>query len=84
MKALELIAEVDEDHRSRGTVPADLRPGRVRVIVMVPEEDEVGEAWERGVAREWAAELADAREDIYTLEDGAPRAPRYRSCSEKP
>jgi hypothetical protein len=72
MKAVELIAEVDDHHRLRGTVPSDFRPGRVRVIVIVPDEDEAGAAWEQGVAREWAAELADIREDIYTLEDGEP------------
>jgi hypothetical protein len=53
-------------------VPADLRPGRVRVIILVPEEDEAGEAWERGVARQWAVELSDVREDIYTVNDGEP------------
>jgi hypothetical protein len=26
-----------------------------------------------GVAREWADELSDARQDIYTLSDGAPQ-----------
>jgi hypothetical protein len=43
------------------------------VLVLVPEaeEDEAG-LWMQGVAREWAAELADEREDIYTLEDGEP------------
>ena len=72
MKAVELIADVDEHHRLTATVPSDLYPGRVRVIVIVPEEDEAGEAWEPGVAHEWAAELADTREDIYTLDDGVP------------
>ena len=72
MKALEVTAEIDSQHHLRGAVPSDLRPGRVRVIILVPEEDEGGEAWERGVAREWAAELGDVREDIYTLADGEP------------
>ena len=34
-------------------------------------EDEAGEAWTAGVAREWADELSDVRQDIYTLADGA-------------
>ena len=72
MRALEVIAEVDDKHRLTGTVPADLPVGRVRVIVMVPDEDEAGEAWARGVAAQWKAELADTREDIYRLEDGEP------------
>jgi hypothetical protein len=44
----------------------------VRIIVLIPEEDEAGGAWMQGIAREWAAELHDPREDIYTLEDGKP------------
>ncbi len=35
---------------------------------------EVDEAWPQGIAHEWAAELADTREDIYTLADGEPVA----------
>lgn len=29
-------------------------------------------AWMQGVAREWHTELANSREDIYTLEAGEP------------
>ena len=72
MKALEVTAEIDSQHRLQGAVPPNLRPGRVRVIILVPEEDEAGEAWERGVAQQWAAELGDVREDIYTVNDGEP------------
>ena len=72
MKALEVTAEIDSQHRLQAAVPADLRPGRVRVIILVPEEDEAGEAWERGVARQWAAELGDVRGDIYTVNDREP------------
>jgi hypothetical protein len=34
MKALEVTAEIDSQHRLRGAVPADLCPGRVRVIIL--------------------------------------------------
>lgn len=48
----------------------------MRVIVLVPEaedeDEETGTLWMEGVAREWAAELADERKDIYTREDGEP------------
>jgi hypothetical protein len=73
VKALELVAEVDELRHLHTALPQSVRPGRVRVLVLVPEaeEDEAG-LWMQGVAREWAAELADEREDIYTLEDGEP------------
>ena len=72
MKTIELIADGDEQHRLRAEVPEDLPIGPVRVIVLVPEEDDAGVSWAEGVAREWAEELADPRQDLYTLEDGQP------------
>src|ERR1051326_3540136 len=33
-------------------------------------EDEAGRAWTNGIAREWADELEDPRQEIYTIEDG--------------
>ncbi len=79
MKTFDLIGEVDEQHRLQVLLPEDAAPGTVRVIVLVPEDREsqaepaIADAvWMRSVAREWQAELADEREDIYTLEDGEP------------
>ena len=72
MKALELIGEVDATHRLQVQVPEALPPGLVRVLVLIPEEDDAGGGWLQGIAREWAAEWCDPREDIYTLEDGKP------------
>ena len=74
MKALEFVAEVDKRHCLQIELPQSTIAGRVRVIVFVPEaeDEETGTLWMEGVAREWAAELADEREDIYTLEDGEP------------
>lgn len=72
MRAIELVGDVDDDHRLRAEVPGDLPAGPVRLILLVPEEDEAGMNWMRGVAAEWSDELADARQDIYTLEDGQP------------
>ena len=71
MKTIELIGEIDEQHRLHAEVPADIPVGQVRVIVL-PGEDEAGSAWAHGVASEWSAELSDRREDIYTLHDGKP------------
>jgi hypothetical protein len=77
MKAIELLGDIDEKHRLRADVPPELPAGPVRVIVLLPDEDEAGAAWPQGVAREWSAELRDSRQDIYTLEDGqAVNAPR--------
>jgi hypothetical protein len=74
MKALEFVADVDEQHRLQLSLPEIPAPARLRVIVLVPEpgEDDAGLRWAQGIAREWATELADPREDIYTLEDGEP------------
>ena len=72
MKAIELIGDVDEQHRLRAHVPEDFLAGPVRLIVFLPEEDEAGAAWSRGLTREWADELRDPRQDLYTLADGQP------------
>jgi hypothetical protein len=77
MKAIELLGDIDEKHRLHAEVPAEVPAGPVRLIVLLPDEDEGGVAWSEGVAREWADELRDLRQDIYTLEDGqAVNAPR--------
>lgn len=72
MQAIAVIGDVDEQHQLRAQVPKDVPAGQVRVIVLIPGEDEAGERWANGVASEWSAELTDAREDIYTLDDGHP------------
>jgi hypothetical protein len=72
MRGIELVGDVDEEHRLQVRVPTDVPVGRVRVIVFLPDEDEAGALWARGVASEWSAELEDVREDIYSLDDGQP------------
>jgi hypothetical protein len=72
MKAIELIGDIDDQHRLQVRVPAELPTGPVRIIVLLPEEDEGGVAWGRGVANEWSDEMRDARQDIYSLQDGQP------------
>lgn len=72
MKAIELTGDIDDQHRLRAQVPAELPAGPVRLIVLFPDEDEGGVAWAQGISREWADELGDSRQDLYTLEDGQP------------
>jgi hypothetical protein len=72
MKAIELVGDIDDQHRLHAQVPKDLPAGQVRLIVLLPEEDEAGGVWAHGIANEWSAELKDARQDIYTLDDGHP------------
>ncbi|MEQ1912720.1 MAG: hypothetical protein ABMA15_28150 [Vicinamibacterales bacterium] len=76
MKTIELIGEIDEQHHLHVQVPEELPAGQIRLILL-PGEDEAGGVWAQGIAEEWSAELQDAREDIYTLDDGQPvNAPR--------
>jgi hypothetical protein len=72
MKVIELIGDIDEQHRLRASVPDEFPVGPVRLIVLLSDEDEAGPVWSRGLAREWADELSDSRQDIYTLTDGQP------------
>jgi len=76
MKTIRIRGQVDEHHRLHADLPATVAPGPVEIEVVVPsevpEEDDAGAAWSTGVAREWAEDLADTRQDIYTLEDGEP------------
>ena len=72
MRAIELIGDIDDQHRLRASVPEELPAGPVRLIVLLSEEDEAGAAWSRGLAREWRDELSDSRQDLYTLTDGQP------------
>jgi hypothetical protein len=73
MKSVEVFGLVDENHRLSAVVPAEIAPGRVRLVVSAePDEDEVGSAWAMAVAREWSSEWSDPGEDIYTPEDGGP------------
>jgi hypothetical protein len=76
-KAIELVGDIDEQHRLRAQVPEELPAGPVRLIVLLPDEDDAGSAWANGIAREWSNELSDPEQDIYTLDDGQPvNAPR--------
>jgi hypothetical protein len=77
MRAIELRGEIDDQHQLRAQVPEDFPVGSVRVIVLMPEEDEAGLAWAGGISAEWSAELGDPNQDMYTLDDGQPvNAPR--------
>jgi hypothetical protein len=77
MKAVELRGEIDDQHRLHAEAPLSLPAGSVRVILLIPDEDEGGAAWSGGVSSEWSADLGDSAQDIYTLNDGQPvDAPR--------
>ena len=73
MNAVKVTGHVDANHQLSAKVPATVPPGFVTVLIVpMPEEDEAGAAWMAGVAREWADELTDPAQDIYTSADGEP------------
>lgn len=76
MNPLEIQGHVDDQHRLSAVVPGSIPPGPVIVTIAAPaSEDEAGAAWARGIARQWADELSDASQNIYTLADGEPVDP---------
>jgi hypothetical protein len=56
MKPIELIGDIDEQHRLHARVPTEIPAGQVHVIVFLPGEDEAGRLWANGVASEWSAD----------------------------
>lgn len=73
MRAIRLIGEIDDRHQLHADVPKELRTGKVRVILLVPEEedeDEADAAWSEAVAN-WSSDF-DKDDDLYTLDDGWP------------
>lgn len=72
--SIPIRGHIDADHRLSAEVPDSIPPGPVTIWVepLPQHEDDAGAEWQRGIAREWQAELADTREDIYSLTDGSP------------
>ncbi len=68
----ELIAEVSDDRTVQIKIPESIHTKRARIIILPVEPEEDPAEWMRAIAREWQDELADERQDIYTLEDGEP------------
>ena len=71
-RAIELSGDIDDQHRLLARVPEQFPSGPVRLIVLMPDEDEAGGAWTQVIADAWSDDLRDSRQDIYTLEDGRP------------
>lgn len=75
MRAIELKGRIDEQrrlHLDEGLPMAG--PSEVRVIILVPENDDISEdEWLRAAATNASfASLSDPGEDIYTIDDGQP------------
>lgn len=76
MKAIEVEGIIDDDRQLRVEKPLPVvGPGRVRVIVLIPEEvDDISERdWLKAASSNPAfAFLREAAEDIYSPTDGRP------------
>ena len=73
MDPVKVAGNVDENQRLWARVPPTIPPGPVTVLIIpVLQEDETGDAWMAGIAREWTDELRDPAQDIHTLADGEP------------
>jgi hypothetical protein len=52
LKAIELVGDIDDQHRLHAQTQKELPAGQVRLIVLLPEEDEAGGVWAHGIANE--------------------------------
>ena len=73
MNTIRIVGQIDDNHRLSAEVPDSVPPGPVTVLIVpASQEDDAGHAWMTGIAEEWAEDLNDPRQDIYTLADGEP------------
>ena len=70
MNAITIQGLVDDQHRLTAIVPESIPPGPVTVSLATTNEDDAGMNWSSGIAIQWANELSDTRQDIYTIADG--------------
>jgi hypothetical protein len=70
MNSISIHGQIDDQHRLSAVVPESVPPGPVTVWLIAAQEDEAGAAWMAGIGQQWANELGDPREDIYTVADG--------------
>lgn len=74
MKAIEMVGTIEEGGRVRLDEPVPAAVGeRVRLVVLVGEDEANEQEWLRAAARGGAFEFLNApEEDLYTLRDGKP------------
>jgi len=75
MNAIEATGIVDEQHRLHLDEPLPIAgPSRVRVIILVPEPEEITQAaWTKAASASPAFDfLKETAQDIYTPADGRP------------
>jgi len=74
MHAVETVARIDQNGNIRLSKPLKLRNQDVRIIILLPENDDItDEVWLQVAIQNPAFEfLHDEGEDIYSLADGKP------------
>ena len=74
LRAIETTGTIDDQRRLRLDAPLPVTAsGRVRVIVLTPEEGAEDREWLRSAAANPAFDfLSDPEEDVYTPDDGRP------------
>ena len=71
METVVVTGSVNDQHVLSANVPTSLPPGPVTIVVLPSSpEANLDREWIEGVAHEWADELSDPRQDIYTMDDG--------------
>jgi hypothetical protein len=50
VKAIELAGAIARQHRLKADLPVELPAGQIRVIALLPDDDETGSRWAQGIA----------------------------------
>lgn len=73
MQAIETTAQVDQLGNLKLLTPLSVRNQKVRVIILLPEEDDIDDkSWLLAVKNPAFDFLNEPEEDIYTVRDGNP------------
>ncbi len=73
MQAIEISAQVDQFGNLHLLNPLRLRSQKVRLIILVPQADEISEEdWAYAIKNPAFQFLNEPEEDIYTIHDGQP------------
>lgn len=73
MNEISITGRVNEQHLLSARVPDSFPPGPVTIVVTAaPSDSDIEDDWMMSIAHEWADDLNDARQDIYSLADGEP------------
>src|SRR5690606_27638345 len=73
MDAVRITGHVNDRHELSVQVPDSIPPGPVSILIVsaTVQAEENGD-WMEGIAQEWADQLSDSRQDLYSLDDGVP------------